>query len=251
MATQYPEAFARFYDLMYQQLRDSVDHEFFLEQIKQTGGKILEVGVGTGRFFLDALNWGADIYGLDISESMLDVLKSKLKPEQSDRISIQNIIDFKYDCQFDLIIAPFRVMMHLMEKEDQVAALNNVYDHLNSGGRFIFDTFVPDLKQLISGIKNLTDFKAEYEPGKQLRRTVTTIPELIKQVINVTFDLEWEEDEGLKQETWSTQLRFFFRYELEHLIERSLFGEYEILGDYAGNALTEGSKEFIAVCRKS
>ncbi|MFC2098533.1 class I SAM-dependent methyltransferase [Bacteroidota bacterium] len=250
MTTEYPESFARFYDIMYQQLRDSVDHEFFLEHINQTGGKILEVGVGTGRFFLDALNGGADIYGLDISESMIDVLMDKINAEESHRISIQNITDFIYDFQFDLIIAPFRVMMHLKEKENQIAALNNVYDHLNSGGRFIFDAFVPDLKQLISGIKNHTDFEAEYEPGKKLKRTVTTVPELISQLINVSFDLEWEEDGGLKQETWSTQLRYFFRYELEHLIERSRFDDYQIMGDYQGNKLDEESKEFIIECLK-
>jgi hypothetical protein len=45
---------------------------------------------------------------------------------------------------------------------------------------------------------------------------------------------------------------FFARfYELEHLIERSLFGNhYRILGDYRGNELSKNSKEFILVCQK-
>jgi len=37
---------------------------------------------------------------------------------------------------------------------------------------------------------------------------------------------------------------------LEHLIERSRFKKYQILGDYRGNILNEGSKEFILVCQK-
>ena len=119
MTYEYPKNFARFYDLIYHQIRDGVDNAFFLGEIKKTTGKILEIGVGTGRFFIDAINLGADIYGIDISESMINILKSKLDKSQLDRISIQNIIDFRFDFQFDLIIAPFRIIMHLSEKNDQ------------------------------------------------------------------------------------------------------------------------------------
>jgi SAM-dependent methyltransferase len=167
------------------------------------------------------LNTGADIYGLDISESMINILRSKIREDQQFRISNQNIIDFSFDFQFDLIIAPFRVIMHIIDKADQITALHNIYNHLRPKGRFIFDTFVPDLKQIIDGIDNITDFEGEYEPGKLLRRRVSTKPDLINQLINVEFDLEWEEDNRKMHEKWSLPLRFFFRYELEHLIERS------------------------------
>lgn len=248
---EYPEAFARFYDLMYNQLRDSVDKIFFLERIRAAKGKVLDVGVGTGRFFLDALGEGADVYGIDISRSMLKVLEAKLDSKHMKRISLQDIVDFRFDFLFDLIVAPFRVMMHLHDKEQQLEAINNVYKHLAKGGEFIFDAFVPDLGQLIGGIKDHTDFEGEYKPGRKLRRTVSTEPVLIRQLINVSFRLEWDEVEGSRVETWDTALRYFFRYELEHLIERSDFTEYKILGDYQGNELQETSKEFVVVCRKS
>ncbi len=250
MSNTYPEYFARFYDLIYHQMRDGMDHEFLMNEIKKTGGKVLEVGVGTGRLFADALKRGADIYGIDTSQPMIDVLAGKLTGEQAGRISMQNIINFQYDFQFDLILAPFRVIMHLTEKEYQMRALDNVYRYLKPGGRFVFDTFVPDLKQLISGLDNHVDFEGEYEPGKKLRRIVSTRPELMKQIINVTFRFEWDEAGGMKKETWTVPLRYFFRYELEHLVERSAFEEFEILGDYQGNILNEDSKEFIVICHK-
>jgi len=137
MTHLYPKNFARFYDLIYHQQRDSVDNEYFLNEISQTKGKILELGVGTGRLFVNALKEGADIYGIDISQSMLEVLNKKLTKEQRKRISLQNIIDFSIDFKFDLIIAPFRVVMHLLEKEKQIRAINNVFEHLNKNGRFI------------------------------------------------------------------------------------------------------------------
>jgi len=250
MLYEYPKNFARFYDIIYHQHRDGVDNEYFINEIMQTKGKILEVGVGTGRLFTNALNQGADIYGLDISPAMINVLQKKLTPDQYKRISLQNVTDFNFDFTFDLVIAPFRVMMHLLEKDQQIRAINNVYRHLNKNGRFIFDAFIPDLNQLIKGFDNYVDFEGEYSKGKRIKRVVSTSPDLINQLINITFRLEWDEDNEKKSEEWNVPLRFFFRYELEHLVERSEFEKYTILGDYMGKKLNQNSKEFIVICRK-
>ena len=250
MVHTYPKNFARFYDTIYHQLRDTVDNEYFQNEIKRTKGKVLEIGAGTGRLFINALNQGADIYGLDISETMLNVLYKKLPKEQHYRLSLQNIIDFSFDFKFDLIIAPFRVIMHLLDKEEQIKAINNVYKHLTNNGRFIFDTFIPDLNQLIKGINNQVDFEGEYDSGKKIRRIVSTSPDLINQIIQVNFRLEWEENNKLNHDDWMLPLRFFFRYELEHLIERSKFDKYKIYGDYQENKLSQESKDFIIVCQK-
>ena len=250
MSNTYPLNFARFYDTIYHTLRDTVDNEYFQNEIKRTSGKVLEIGVGTGRLFKNSLDNGADIYGLDISEAMLDVLYKKLDPAQHYRISQQNIIDFSFDFKFDLIIAPFRVIMHLLNKEDQLKAIDNVFHHLNDNGKFIFDAFIPDLGQLLNGIKNHVDFEGEYEPGHKIRRVVSTSPDLIHQIIEVNFHLEWEENNELHHDDWMLKLRFYFRYELEHLIERSKFNQYRIYGDYRQNELNRESKDFVMICRK-
>ena len=109
---------------------------------------------------------------------------------------------------------------------------------------------MPDLNQLINGIDNQTDFEGEYESGKVIKRIVTTKPDLLNQIIHIKFRLEWDEDNKVKHEDWMVPLRFFFRYELEHLIERSKFEKYKILGDYQGNVLNNKSKEFIIICEK-
>jgi SAM-dependent methyltransferase len=250
MADLYPEYFARFYDLIYHQVRDGVDNKFYLGKIKNAKGKVLEVGTGTGRLLIEALLNSSDIYGIDISPSMLDVLKKKLTLEQQGRVSLQNIVDFKLNTKFDLIIAPFRVFMHLTEKSDQLNALNNVYHHLNPGGKFIFDVFIPDLKPLITGLNNVTDFEGEYEPGNMVKRIVSTQPDLINQIININFRIEWNEGDKNYSREWRSQMRYFFRFELEHLIERSKFNKYRITGDFEGNELSHDSKEFILTCIK-
>lgn len=250
MESLYPKNFSRFYDTIYTHHPLSEQNDFYLNEIKKSSGPVLEVGVGTGRHYIDGLNSGADIYGIDISGWMLEVLKSKLNKDQHYRISNQNIIDFRFDMKFDLIIAPVRVFMHLLEKQDQLSALNSVYNHLNPGGKFIFDVFIPDLNQLISGVKDFVDYDQEYEPGKRLKRSTSTKPGLINQIINVFFTLEWSDKEGENTEHFNTPMRYFFRYELEHLVERSDFESFTIKGDFKGSELGKDSKEFIVQCYK-
>jgi SAM-dependent methyltransferase len=250
MTLLYPKNFARFYDLIYHQQRDGVDNDYFQNEIRKTKGKILELGVGTGRLFINALNQGADIYGIDLSQPMIDVLSQKLKKKQFRRISLQNIMDFSFDFKFDLIIAPFRVMMHILDKEQQLMAINNVFKHLKRNGRFIFDVFVPELSYLINGVRDFIDFEGEYDIGKRLKRTINTKSDLINQIIEVKFTLEWDEDSEQKYDEWVMPMRFFFRYELEHLIERSKFDSYKFFGDYHGNELNQKSKDFIIECHK-
>jgi SAM-dependent methyltransferase len=248
MITEYPYTIARFYDTIYHQVRDSVDSEFFLNESLVTKGKVLEIGVGTGRMFTSALEKGVDIYGIDISEPMLAVLRGKLPEEQQFRISRQNIVDFRHDNLFGLIIAPFRVLMHIDDKDDQLRALNNVYNHLEPGGRFIFDVFMPDLNQLVNPLRNKLDFEGEYEPGNKVRRIVSTSPDIVNQIINVSFHMEWDEEGKTSQYDWSFRMRYYFRFELEHLVERSLFSSYKIYGDYKGSELSNDSREFVVVC---
>ena len=246
----YPSFFARFYDTIYHQMRDNTDHEYFMKKIKSVQGPVLEVGVGTGRFFKDAREQGLDIYGIDNSPAMIDVLKQKLPQDDHHRVQLQDFRSMHFDTQFDLIIAPFRVFMHLLTIEDQLQALKQAFACLHEGAYFIFDLFIPDLNMLINGLDNVKDFDGEFAAGKKVRRYVTMKADIINQLSNIDFRMEWEEDNQLHQDTWHTALRFFFRHELELLLKLSVFEHSEIYGDFDENPLDNTSKEFIVHCRK-
>ena len=246
---EYPEYIARFYDVIYAHLR-TADRDYFLQTILSTKGPALEIGVGTGRFFIDALHGGADVYGVDLSETMLQQLKKKLGSEHYHRIFHQDARSLHLDKKFDLIVAPFRVFSHLIELDDQLLALNSIYDHLNPGGRFIFDLYVPDLGILLNGINEQTDFEGEYAPGKKLKRTVSAKADLIRQVSSVKMTLTWDDETGEHTESWDLPMRYFFRYELEHLVHRSKLTLKHIYGDYEEHELGPDSKDFIVVCER-
>ncbi len=248
--SDYPDVVARFYDLVYADIRDAVDVQFYLKKIKQTKGPVLEIGVGTGRIFRRALAAGADIYGFDVSPSMLKYLKKNVAPSEYYRLSQQSAVDFKYDRQFDLIIAPFRVFSHIVHVDDQLLALQNCQKHLSGKGLLLFDLYVPNPKILADGLPEQLDFSGEYAPGLNVSRYTTAHSNIIDQITYGTMKFVWDTKNGKSSRTWNFTMRFFFRYELEHLIKLSGLKLVEILGDFDGRKLNSKSKEFIVICSR-
>lgn len=247
---KYNRSIARFYDVVYEKILNNAGLDFYLEEISKAKGPVLEIGAGTGRIFVPALNNGADIYGIDQSELMLEELKAKISNEDSARVSLQDVREFSLKKKFKLIYAPFRIFSHLITVEDQLKALNKIYDHLDAGGKFIFDVFVPDLKRLTNNFENLLDFDGEYEPGKSLKRFATINYDNINQISNLTFTFVWDEDGEEKKEECYFPLRYYFRYELENLIARTNLKLEKIYGGFDKQELSNESNDFVVVCSR-
>lgn len=246
----YPDFVVRFYDAVYHRIRSHVDEKYFLDQIARTEGKILEIGVGTGRLFSQALKSGADIYGLDISERMIEKAKEKVPREQHPRLFVQNAVTMKLSQRFALILAPFRVLAHLMKVNDQISCLSRIRKHLEPGGRFIFDMFIPDFNVLAKGIPERVDFEGEYEKGKKLIRISSATYDLSRQIGNVRMKFRWDEGGRRHEALWKFPMRFYFRFELEHLVCRSGLELEAIYGDYQGNPISEKSTDYLMVCKR-
>ena len=249
-SSEYPDFIARFYDVIYHHVRDGVDNDFFLQQAMQAGGKVLELGVGTGRLFTGALRKGVDIYGVDISSTMAEIARSKLPDPEQYRIRTADAVTMKWDMEFQLIIAPFRMFSHILTVERQLDLLNNMHRHLVPGGQFIFDVYVPDPGLLARGISELNDFTGEYEPGKKLKRIINSRSDIVNQLTEVSMKLIWDEGMSVKEAEWKFPMRFFFRYELEHLVRISNLQLQTIYGDYQMQSLGPASKDFIVVCTR-
>jgi hypothetical protein len=125
-----------------------------------------------------------------------------------------------------------------------------MYYHLEEGGRLIFDVFNPDFKRMIYPLENSLEFDGEYEPGQSLKRYATVKYDYIQQQMNLTFIFVWLESGVIKTDTFSTPLRYYFRYELENLIGRTKFKLEKMYGDFNKGELNEKSNDFIVVCRK-
>ncbi|MDQ3022241.1 MAG: class I SAM-dependent methyltransferase [Bacteroidota bacterium] len=247
---EYSEAVVRFYDVVNDKILDKSGLNFYLKEIANAGGAVLEVGAGTGRIFVPALQSGADIYGIDQSELMLKKLKEKISKEDSFRVSLQDVRKLSLKKKFKLIVSPFRVFQHLHSIEDQIKALNKIYEHLEEGGKFIFDVFVPNLGNLIKERNDVPEFDGEYEPGRKLQRFATIKHNYIEQILDITFKFIWDENGEQRKDDSKFSLRYFFRYELENLIGRTKFKLDKMYGDFNRGELNNDSKDFVIVCLK-
>lgn len=246
----YNETMVRFYDIIYDHLLDRQSRDFYIERIKECKEPVLEIGTGTGRIFLRGLEAGADIYGIDVSTNMLNYLKSRLPEKEHYRLDHQDVRDFRLNKKFDLIIAPFRMFSHVLTIDDQLAALRSIREHLTDKGRFIFDVFVPKADRIDSETWQDLVIDLEYETGKRLQRFDIVTPDYIHQIQHITFKFFWDEENGSHQESIEFPFRYFFRYELEHLLTRANLKIEKMYGDFYGHSLEEVHNEFLLVCSK-
>jgi SAM-dependent methyltransferase len=252
MSEPYPDYVARFYDLVYAQVRDGVDNAYYLERMAAAGGPVLEIGVGTGRLFAEARRRGIDAWGVDVSPAMIERCRAKLAEGDRQRVWVTDAVHLRTARRFALVAAPFRVLSHVPALDDQIRLLDAAFDHLLPGGYFVFDLYVPNLKLLQEGLPELCDFDGEHAPGRRLRRIVSSSPaDLARQTNRVRMSFIWEEDNGEHRGDWEFEMRFFFRFELEHLVARSKLRLVVIHGDFAGGPLTPDSAEYVVVCRKT
>ncbi|HSD29124.1 MAG TPA: class I SAM-dependent methyltransferase [Vicinamibacteria bacterium] len=251
MSDPYPDCVARFYDCVYAQVRDGVDNAYYVSKMASAGGPVLEIGSGTGRLLREVLRRGVDAWGVDVSPAMVERCRAQLPPGARERVSVADAVSMRLGRHFALVAAPFRVLSHVPSIEDQLRLLDAVHEHLVPGGTFVFDLYVPNLKLLLEGMPENCDVDGEWSPGQRLRRFVSSVPaDLARQTNRVTMRFVWDEADGEHRDTWEFEMRFFFRFEIEHLVARSKLRLDSLHGDFAEGPLTADSREYVVVCRR-
>ncbi|NIP42047.1 MAG: class I SAM-dependent methyltransferase [candidate division Zixibacteria bacterium] len=232
---------AEFYDFI-PPYKDRDDLKFWIDAAKQTGGPVLELGCGTGRVLIPTAEQGISATGLDLSESMLDICRRKLGDLPDDiRENIElifgDIRDFNLDRGYNLITLPFRVFQHLISIEDQISCLKRIHEHLNPGGRLILDLFNPSLKRLVDDayldeIEEEPEFEMP-DGRKIIRKGKIAARDYFKQVMDCELIYYVNHPDGRTERlVHAFPLRYFFRFEVEHLLARTGFEVINLYGDY-------------------
>lgn len=97
----------------------------YIERYLKKGGKIIEVGAGTGRYSLYYAKRGYDVTAIEYVRHNLDVLKSnvtdtmRIQAEQGDAVDLSRFADDSFDVT--LVLGP---LYHLYTKEDQEKAIS-------------------------------------------------------------------------------------------------------------------------------
>jgi SAM-dependent methyltransferase len=145
----YGDRVADVYDEWYKMPHDIETEAAFLEELA-AGGRVLELGVGTGRIALPLAARGVDVHGIDASQAIVDAMRAKPGGSRIP-VTIGDMADVPVDGQFGLVFVTFNTFFMLTSQESQVRCFQNVAAHLAPGGRFMLRAFVPDLSRIEAG----------------------------------------------------------------------------------------------------
>ncbi len=249
---------ADYYDSAPMVTQRTHDVAFYAKAARKYGDPVLELGCGTGRITVAIAAAGYRIVGLDISGKMLEHAAEKrahLRREARERLHLVqgDMTRFELGEQFRTVVIPFRPFQHLLETEQQMDCLNCVRRHLSPGGHLILDFFQTDPQRMHDSMFETEALLTEYDlPGGRhvaLSERVAAFHRALQQNdVEMIFQVTYP---GGKQErlvmAWS--LRYFFRYEVEHLLARCGFRLAAVYGDFDGSPLADASPEMIFVAR--
>ena len=236
------------------------DVDFYLDFARTTDGSILELGCGTGRILLPIAAAGHRIVGLDLSEYMLDRCRDKLRQQPADvqaraRLIHGNMISFDAGETFSLVTLPFRPFHHLLSVQDQLFCLSCANRHLKTGGRLVLDLFNVDPCSTYhpDQLREVEDFRdVELPDGRKFRRTQRVAGFNRAEQYNEIELIHYvtHPDGRTERVVQAFPWRYFFRYEVEHLLERCGFRTVALFGDYDKSPLSDDSPEMIFVAEK-
>lgn len=105
-------------------------------------GAALEFAIGTGRIALPLAQRGVPVEGIELSQSMVDVLNSKpggaaLEVAVGDMTSVQT------GKKYEVVYIVFNTIFNLLTQDDQVRCFENAAGHLTGSGVFLVEAAVP------------------------------------------------------------------------------------------------------------
>jgi ubiquinone/menaquinone biosynthesis C-methylase UbiE len=259
-AALYDSFIAEYYDASPVVAGRQQDVAFYREAARNHGEPVLELGCGTGRITLSIAEAGHRITGLDLSERMLERAarhRAALRVEARERVHFTHgdMTRFELGEKFRLIIIPFRPFQHLLDIQQQIACLGCVQKHLAEGGRLIVDFFQTDARRMHDPAFHEEQLISEYQmsDGRQVRLIEHVVAfHRAQQRNDVEMIYDVTHPDGRRERlVFAFTVRYFFRYEVEHLLARCGFSVAAEYGNFDGSALHDDSPEMIFVAERA
>ena len=216
--------YANYYNLIYKN-KDYQSEVNYVEQLinryaTRSGKRILDVGCGTGYHAIIFQNKGYDVFGIDLSQKMIDIANINNKKKDSPKFKVIDSTSFDLDQKFDVIISLFHVMSYQCSNEALESSLLNIYNHLDNSGLFIFDFWYGPA--VLNDKPNNRYKEFEDENLKIIRITESKI-DYNKNVVKVNFTMVIQ-DKKL-QDKYTTlkethNMRYFFLPELNYILNK-------------------------------
>ena len=151
-ATYFDEWVATRYERLWPELFDAAVVEpavDFLADLAQ-GGPALELGIGTGRIAVPLAQRGIPVHGIELSQAM--VARLTAQPDAGAiGVTVGDFATTEVDRAFRLVYLLRNTITNLTSQDEQVDCFRNAAAHLEPGGVFVVENYIPALQRLPPG----------------------------------------------------------------------------------------------------
>jgi SAM-dependent methyltransferase len=138
----YGDGFADVYDEWYADVTDVDATVTRMVELAGAGGRVLELGVGTGRLAVPMADAGLSVVGIDSSEAMLAKLRER-DPGGLVEAVMGDITSHLPLGPFDVVLVAYNTIFNLLGEHDQPRLFREVAERLSPCGAFVVEAFVP------------------------------------------------------------------------------------------------------------
>ena len=224
------------------------DVNFFLQEARKTGGKVLELTCGTGRISIPLIRARVDLTCVDYSKGMLAVLQGKLdKNRFSCRVINMDITELSLQDRFDLIFIPLHSFSEILDKSKHKQTLERIRAHLTERGRFICTLQNPKvrIKSMDGALKLLGKFPTD-SGGSLVVHSLSNYDTSTQMAYGFQlYEIYDKHDTLIEKRDLAINFYLFSKRELEDLIHSAGFEVDALYGDYDYSEFDEDTSPFM------
>jgi SAM-dependent methyltransferase len=202
------------------------------------GGRALEFAIGTGRVAVPLAERGVPVHGIELSTPMIDELRTKVD-ESMIPVTVGDMATAVAPGTYALVYLVFNTISNLLTQAEQVACFRNAARHLDPGGRFVIELWVPELRKLPPGQPATV---GQVEPGYIL---LDTYDVLRQQVVSHHFHF----DDHRRARLFRSPHRYIWPAELDLMAQLAGFELESRHADWTGAEFTADSPSHVSVYR--
>jgi len=227
------------------------DRAFYLDLVRERGEPVLDVGCGTGRLLLDFLGEGIDVDGVEISEEMLAICRSKPAAAGLDvagRLVAQAMEAMDLPRRYRTIIVPSSSFQLVVGPAAAAEALRRFHAHLLPGGTLAMPFF-----PLAEAADDSRTEEADLPDGSRIRRTSRSWVEAGTHLEHTdeTYELLREGVVVATQhQVRSPAVRGYAPDDVRTVLEAAGFVDVEFFHEFTREPLREAERLFSVVARR-
>ena len=203
-------------------------------------GRALEMAIGTGRVAIPLAETGVPVVGIELCQPMIDQLRTKAADDVLPVI-LGDMTTARVDGTFSVVFLVFNGISNVLTQQAQIAVFENAARHLEPGGRFVIELWVPGLRTLPPGAPGSV-FTAR--PGYLAADVYDPVAQHV-----VSHHVTFDRDGGTTARIFRCPQRYIWPAELDLMARLAGFALESRHGGWSGEPFTADSTDHVSVYR--